>query len=48
MIDDHLKNLDNFNGETIMFIQPHNISNTDHKHKKVSSWLEIEKLLLDD
>jgi 5'(3')-deoxyribonucleotidase len=48
MIDDHLKNLDNFNGETIMFIQPHNISNTDNKHKKVSSWLEIEKLLLDD
>jgi len=47
MIDDHLKNLDKFNGETIMFIQPHNISNADHKHKKVSSWLEIEKLLLD-
>jgi 5'(3')-deoxyribonucleotidase len=28
MIDDHFKNLDNFDGETIMFIQPHNINNT--------------------
>lgn len=48
MIDDHFKNLDNFKGETIMFIQPHNINNTDHQHKIVSSWLEIEKLLLAD
>lgn len=46
MIDDHFKNLDNFDGETIMFIQPHNINNTDHHHKTVSTWLEIEKLLL--
>lgn len=46
MIDDHLKNLDNFDGETIMFIQPHNINNTGHLHKTVSSWCEIEKLLL--
>ena len=48
MIDDHLKNLDNFDGETIMFIQPHNINNIDHHHKTVSSWAEIEKLLLSD
>jgi 5'(3')-deoxyribonucleotidase len=46
MIDDHFKNLDNFQGETIMFIQPHNINSTGHKHKMVSSWLEIEKMLL--
>ncbi len=46
MIDDHLKNLDNFKGETVMYIQPHNINNTDHKHRTVSSWLDIEKLLL--
>jgi 5'(3')-deoxyribonucleotidase len=46
MIDDHFKNLDNFDGETIMFIQPHNINATDHLHKRVSSWAEIEKLLL--
>lgn len=46
MIDDHFKNLDNFDGETIMFSQPHNINCNDHLHKTVSSWLEIEKLLL--
>jgi len=46
MIDDHFKNLDNFDGETIMFIQPHNINSTDHLHKTVNSWKEIEKLLL--
>jgi 5'(3')-deoxyribonucleotidase len=48
MIDDHLKNLDNFDGETIMFIQPHNKNKTDHHHKIVSSWAEIEKLLMPD
>jgi 5'(3')-deoxyribonucleotidase len=46
MIDDHFKNLDNFEGETIMFIQPHNINNTNHHHKTVSSWHDIERLLL--
>lgn len=46
MIDDHLKNLDNFNGETIMFTQPHNMNLTDCRHRRVDSWPEIEKLLL--
>jgi len=46
MIDDHFKNLDNFDGETIMFIQPHNINSSSHNHKTVCSWEEIEKLLL--
>lgn len=46
MIDDHLKNLDNFEGETLMYIQPHNINKSDHNHKKVYSWNEIEKILL--
>lgn len=46
MIDDHLKNLNNFDGETIIFIQPHSINKTDHHHKPVSTWAEIEKLLL--
>ena len=46
MIDDHPKNLDNFTGETIMFTQPHNIFITDTKHRRVSSWEEIEGLLL--
>jgi len=46
MIDDHFKNLDNFDGETIMFIQPHNLNSSGHAHKTVSTWKEIEYLLL--
>ncbi len=46
IIDDHLKNLDNFKGETIMFTQPHNMNSTDSKPKRVDSLAEIEKLLL--
>jgi 5'(3')-deoxyribonucleotidase len=38
MIDDHLKNLDTFDGETIMFLQPHNMRNDNHHHLTVSSW----------
>lgn len=45
MIDDHLKNLDNFEGETLMYTQPHNIYITNHRHRRVDSWAEIEKLL---
>jgi len=45
MIDDHLKNLDFFTGRTIMFTQPNNmLLNT--MHQRVTSWQEIEKLLL--
>jgi 5'-nucleotidase len=46
MIDDHLKNLDNFNGETLMFTQPHNMKITDHRHQRVNSWAEIEEVLI--
>jgi 5'-nucleotidase len=46
MIDDHFKNLDNFKGRTILFTQPHNILTKDTPHARVSSWEEIEKLLL--
>jgi 5'(3')-deoxyribonucleotidase len=48
MIDDHLKNLDNFKGETIIFTQPHNIISTNSRHRRVNSWPEIESLLLTD
>jgi 5'(3')-deoxyribonucleotidase len=48
MIDDHPKNLDVFNGITIRYIQPHNIRSTTHYDYSVSSWVEIEKLLLPD
>jgi 5'-nucleotidase len=45
MIDDHPKNLDLFDGETIMFTQPHNML-IKTRHKRVESWKEIEKILL--
>jgi 5'-nucleotidase len=45
MIDDHLKNLDNFKGETLLFSQPHNLNLMNHRHRRVDSWAEIEKLL---
>jgi 5'(3')-deoxyribonucleotidase len=46
MIDDHLKNLDHFKGETIMFTQPPNMLLKSSRHTRVSSWAEIEKFLL--
>lgn len=46
MIDDHFKNLDYFNGETILFTQPHNTLRDAGRHKRVESWLEIARLLL--
>ncbi len=46
MIDDHPKNLDNFNGETIMFTQPHNIFISSSRHRRVNSWAEIEQILI--
>ena len=45
MIDDHLKNLDNFKGETYIFTQPHNML-VNTRHMRVDSWLDIEKILL--
>jgi 5'-nucleotidase len=46
MIDDHFKNLDHFDGQTILFTQPHNKLNHEHKHTRVNSWEEIEHILL--
>jgi 5'(3')-deoxyribonucleotidase len=46
MIDDHLKNLDHFKGETIMFTQPPNMLIKSTRHLRVNSWAEIERLLL--
>jgi 5'(3')-deoxyribonucleotidase len=46
MIDDHIKNLDNFKGETIIYTQPHNMNLTEIPHRRVDSWGEIEKLLV--
>ncbi len=46
MIDDHFKNLDNFEGQTILFTQPHNEGPDDRGHTRVTGWMEINKLLL--
>ena len=46
MIDDHPKNLDYFDGRTLMFTQPTNIHLKTSKHQRVDSWKEIKKLLL--
>jgi 5'(3')-deoxyribonucleotidase len=45
MIDDHLKNLDLFDGVTFMFTQPHNM-HVNMIHRRVDSWSDIEKILL--
>jgi len=44
MIDDHLKNLDNFNGNKLLFTAPHNINITGYT--RVNNWEEVSKLLL--
>ncbi|BAV08766.1 5'(3')-deoxyribonucleotidase [Filimonas lacunae] len=44
MIDDHLKNLDYFNGEKLLFTSPHNVF--IEKHTRINNWQEIANLLL--
>ncbi len=46
MIDDHFKNLDYFEGQTILFSQPHNFGADDKKHTRVDSWSNMAALLL--
>ena len=46
MIDDHFKNLDVFEGRSLLFTQPHNFGKNDHSHERVSGWSEICSLLL--
>jgi 5'-nucleotidase len=46
MIDDHFRNLDNFKGQTVLFTQPHNDGHDDRGHKRVTGWMEINKMLL--
>ena len=45
MIDDHIKNLQNFEGKRILFSQPHNFFITDQTITRVNSWEEIEAML---
>lgn len=44
MIDDHLKNLDYFNGEKLLFTSPHNTM--VEKYTRVNTWREVADLLL--
>jgi 5'-nucleotidase len=44
MIDDHLKNLDYFDGEKILFSAPHNL--LIEGYTRVNSWKEVEAMLL--
>ncbi|WP_029902145.1 5'-nucleotidase [Prevotella sp. 10(H)] len=45
MIDDHPKNLDYFDGKTIMFTQPHNAKMDNGKHIRANNWQEVINLL---
>ncbi|WP_335966872.1 5'(3')-deoxyribonucleotidase [Galbibacter sp. PAP.153] len=45
LIDDHFKNLNPFQGKTLLFTQPHNMGR-DNGHYRVDNWREIEGVLL--
>ncbi|CAN5464201.1 5'-3'-deoxyribonucleotidase [soil metagenome] len=44
LIDDHLKNLDFFDGEGLLFTAPHN--QLINRHTRVNNWQEVAALLL--
>jgi 5'-nucleotidase len=46
MIDDHFKNLDAFEGRTLLFTQPHNQQADNRGHERVDTWSQISSLLL--
>ena len=46
MIDDYCRNLDPFEGQTILFTQPHNFGMNNKRHTRVSSWDEVAKIFL--
>lgn len=45
MIDDHPKNLSNFEGQRILFSQPHNALVTEASFERVNSWHQIMEML---
>lgn len=47
MIDDHLKNLNNFKGEKLLFTATHNIHIDSKEYTRVNSWMEVSGLLLE-
>jgi len=46
MIDDHLKNLNYFNGEKLLFSATHNINIHKTGFTRVNNWGEVRRLLL--
>jgi 5'-nucleotidase len=47
MIDDHLKNLHNFNGEKLLFTATHNTNIHITGYTRVNNWMEVRGLLLE-
>jgi 5'-nucleotidase len=45
MVDDHLKNLDLFEGKTILFTQPHNFKAASPKHIRAHNWEDLLHML---
>jgi len=45
MIDDHPKNLNHFEGQRIIYTQPHNIFIRNNSLKRVNNWNEIMSIL---
>jgi 5'(3')-deoxyribonucleotidase len=46
MIDDHFKNLSNFNGEKLLFSATHNMNTNINGFTRVNSWAEVKGLLI--
>ncbi len=48
MIDDHLTNLNNFNGVKLLFTATHNININLEGYHRVDSWIEVRQLLIEE
>lgn len=46
MIDDHFKNLNNFNGEKLLYTATHNINTHINGYTRVNDWEEVRGLLI--
>lgn len=45
MIDDHIKNLGNFEGKKLLFTQPHNVNIQDSHLHRVTGWKDVMRKL---
>lgn len=45
MLDDHPKNLDNFNGKRFIFTQPHNITLSNPTYTRINNWDQVTDFL---